>query len=57
MDKQQDFVLRTIEERGVKFVTLNYGGWDMHDNIAEGMKGRVPPLDHYISKYAVYQFQ
>ena len=40
-----------LVERGVKFVTLNYGGWDMHDNIAEAMKGRVPPLDHYISKY------
>ena len=40
-----------LVERGVKFVTLNYGGWDMHDNIAEGMKGRVPALDHYISKY------
>ena len=38
-------------ERGVKFITLNYGGWDMHNGIEAGLKDRVPPLDHYISKF------
>lgn len=38
--------LRLIE-RGVKFVTINYGGWDMHQNIFDGFKQRGPVLDKY----------
>lgn len=40
-----------LVERGVKFVTINYGGWDMHQNMLEGLKSKVPPLDFYLSKY------
>lgn len=40
-----------LVERGVKFVTINYGGWDMHNNINDGLKTKIPPLDHYLSKY------
>lgn len=36
---------RRLVEAGARFVTLTYGGWDMHDNIAAGMNGQVPPLD------------
>jgi len=36
---------RRLVEAGVRFVTLTYGGWDMHDNIAGGMKGQMPALD------------
>lgn len=36
---------RRLVEAGARFVTLTYGGWDMHDNIERGMKGRVPQLD------------
>ncbi len=36
---------RRLVEAGARFVTLTYGGWDMHDNIDGGMKGRVPQLD------------
>jgi len=36
---------RRLIEAGARFVTLTYGGWDMHDNIAAGMNGQVPPLD------------
>ena len=36
---------RRLVEAGVRFVTLTYGGWDMHDNIAGSMKGQLPALD------------
>ncbi|MFM8892440.1 MAG: DUF1501 domain-containing protein, partial [Planctomycetia bacterium] len=36
---------RRLVESGVRFVTLTYGGWDMHDNIAGGMKNQLPSLD------------
>ena len=32
-------------EAGSKFVTLNYGGWDMHGNIAGSIKSQAPSLD------------
>jgi uncharacterized protein (DUF1501 family) len=36
---------RRLVESGVRFVTLTYGGWDMHDNIAGSMKGQLPAFD------------
>ena len=36
---------RRLVEAGARFVTLTYGGWDMHDNIDAGMKRQVPELD------------
>ncbi|MFN5769329.1 MAG: DUF1501 domain-containing protein [Pirellulaceae bacterium] len=36
---------RRLVESVVRFVTLTYGGWDMHDNIAGGMKSQLPALD------------
>ena len=36
---------RRLVEAGVRFVTLNYGSWDMHGNIKGGISGQVPPLD------------
>jgi hypothetical protein len=38
-------------ERGVKCVTINYGGWDMHQNILDGFNKNGPILDQYVSKY------
>lgn len=40
-----------LVERGVKFVTINYGGWDMHQNIGQGLNKLVPPLDNYLFRY------
>lgn len=40
-----------LVERGVKFVTINYGGWDMHQNIAQGLNKLVPALDNYLFRY------
>ena len=36
---------RRLIESGTRFVTLTYGGWDMHDNIANGMKSQIPAFD------------
>jgi hypothetical protein len=36
---------RRLVESGVRFVTLTYGGWDMHDNIAGAMRGQLPAFD------------
>ncbi|MFM7563219.1 MAG: DUF1501 domain-containing protein, partial [Planctomycetota bacterium] len=40
---------RRLVEAGVRFVTLTYGGWDHHDNIAGGMKGQCPPRDQALA--------
>ena len=37
-------------EAGSKFVTLNYGGWDMHSGIENSLNGRQTVLDTYLSK-------
>tara|TARA_Y100001938_G_scaffold140883_1_gene209778 strand:+ start:19084 stop:20340 length:1257 start_codon:yes stop_codon:yes gene_type:complete len=36
---------RRLVEFGSRFVTLTYGGWDMHDNIANGMNSQLPAFD------------
>ena len=36
---------RRLVEAGSRFVTLTYGGWDMHDNIEAGIRRQVPALD------------
>ena len=40
---------RRLVESGVRFVTLTYGGWDMHDNINGGIRGQVPAFDQGFS--------
>ena len=40
-----------LVQRGVKFVTINYGGWDMHQNISQGLNKLIPPLDNYLFRY------
>jgi len=42
---QRLLMARRLVESGVRFVSLTYGGWDMHDNIEGGIKGQVPALD------------
>jgi len=36
---------RRLTEAGARFVTLTYGGWDMHDNIARGISSQLPAFD------------
>ena len=38
-----------LVEAGSQFVTLNYGGWDMHSGIANSLSSRQPTLDTYLS--------
>ena len=40
---------RRLVEAGTRFVTLTYGGWDMHDNIDSGIRRQVPALDQGFS--------
>lgn len=36
---------RRLIESGVRFVTMTYGGWDMHQNIKGGIEKELPPFD------------
>lgn len=38
-----------LVESGVRFVTINYGGWDMHQNVFDNLKQRLPVLDNGLS--------
>jgi hypothetical protein len=48
---QQLLLARRLCEAGVGFVTLNYGGWDMHGQIVNGLKQRAPQLDHAVAAF------
>ena len=45
-------VARRLCEAGVGFVTINYGGWDMHGNIGQSMRNIGPALDHAMGTFA-----
>lgn len=42
---QRFLMARRLVESGVRFVTLTYGGWDMHGGIQASIKGQLPPFD------------
>ncbi len=42
---QRMLMARRLVESGVRFVSLTYGGWDMHANIANGIQNQVPKFD------------
>jgi Protein of unknown function (DUF1501) len=42
---QRLLMARRLVEAGVRFVTLTYGGWDLHNGIAAGTKSQLPALD------------
>jgi hypothetical protein len=48
---QQMLLARRLCEAGCGFVTVSYGGWDMHGNIMQGMNQRSPQLDHAIATF------
>src|SRR5205085_10961307 len=39
------------------FVTMQYGGWDMHGNIAQSMRQTAPALDHAVSAFVTDIYQ
>jgi hypothetical protein len=42
---QRMLLARRLVAAGVRFVSLTYGGWDMHSNIRDSMRGQLPPFD------------
>ena len=42
---QRMLMARRLVEAGVRFVALQYGGWDMHAGIANGMRTQMPAFD------------
>ena len=42
---QRMLMARRLVEGGVRFVSLTFGGWDMHANIARSMEGQQPKFD------------
>ncbi len=48
---KQLLVARRLCEAGAGFVTISYGGWDMHGNILNGMKQRSPDLDNGVATF------
>jgi uncharacterized protein (DUF1501 family) len=42
---QRMLMARRLVEAGVRLVSLTYGGWDHHDNIAGGIAGQLPQFD------------
>ena len=42
---QRLLMARRLVEAGVRFVTLTYGGWDLHGGIVGGTKSQLPQFD------------
>ncbi|MEE3199765.1 MAG: DUF1501 domain-containing protein, partial [Planctomycetota bacterium] len=47
---QRLLLARRLVEAGVRFVTLTYGGWDMHNNIRNSMRSQMPPFDQAFAR-------
>jgi hypothetical protein len=48
---QQLLTARRLCEAGAGFVTLHFGGWDMHGGIANAMKQLGPQVDHAVAAF------
>jgi len=46
---QSCLLARRLVERGVNFVTVNFGGWDHHAKIWEGLEKKLPDFDRGFS--------
>jgi hypothetical protein len=46
---QSCLLARRLVERGVGFVTVNFGGWDHHAGIWEGLEKKLPDFDRGFS--------
>lgn len=46
---QSCLLARRLIESGVRFVTINYGGWDHHGKIWEGLEKKLPEFDRGFS--------
>jgi len=50
---EQLLLARRLCEAGVGFVTIHFGGWDMHGQIVDGMKQLCPQLDQAVTALIV----
>ncbi|MFO0969389.1 MAG: DUF1501 domain-containing protein [Gemmataceae bacterium] len=48
---RQLLMARRLCEAGVGFVTLQFGGWDMHGQIAQGMRNLGPQVDQAVAAF------
>ena len=51
---EQLLLARRLAEFGTKFITINYGGWDMHAtqlSIKTSLESRIPHLDKAVSAF------
>ena len=48
---QQMLTARRLCEGGAGFVTIHFGGWDMHGAIAQGMKQLGPQVDRAVAAF------
>jgi hypothetical protein len=48
---EQLLLARRLCEGGAGFVTIQFGGWDMHGNIANGMKDRGTKVDSAVAAF------
>lgn len=46
---QSALLARRLVENGVRFVTVNYGGWDHHEQIYKGLDRKLPEFDQGFS--------
>lgn len=46
---QRLLLARRLVEAGARFVTLTYGGWDLHDNITPNTRNQMPALDQALA--------
>ena len=46
---QSCLMARRLVERGVPYITINFGGWDDHDRIFQKLQLRLPDLDKGLS--------
>jgi hypothetical protein len=46
---QRLLMARRLVESGVRFVSLTYGGWDMHTKITDGFRRQMPTLDQALA--------
>jgi len=46
---QRMLLARRLVAAGVRFVSLTYGGWDMHGGIKAAMAGQAPALDQALA--------
>jgi hypothetical protein len=48
---RQMLMARRLCEAGVGFVTLHFGGWDMHGQIEQGMRNLGPQVDRAVTAF------